>query len=97
MANSIPRQVLDSNSNGCSRNRVFRNVAAATNPVKTIYVGGQGAVDASGRIVSKGNMQRQAEQVLDNLQLALSRWSSVGECGRVESVPSPGATVATGV
>ncbi len=71
MANSRLGQVPSSNSDGCSRNRIFRNVAVATAPVKTICVGGQGAADASGRIVGKGNMQRQAEQVLDNLQVAL--------------------------
>lgn len=39
--------------------------------MKTIYVGGQDAIDASGTIVGEGDIVRQTEQVLANLQTAL--------------------------
>jgi enamine deaminase RidA (YjgF/YER057c/UK114 family) len=42
-----------------------------TGAVKTVYVGGQDAVDASGNIIGKGDLKAQAEQVLKNIQAAL--------------------------
>ncbi len=59
------------NPDGLSKNPAFTNVIVITEPVKTVYVGGQDAVDASGVIVGKGDIKRQAEQVLNNLQVAL--------------------------
>ena len=41
-------------------------------PGKTIYVGGQDAVDTSGAIIGKGDLKMQEEQVLKNLQSALA-------------------------
>lgn len=38
---------------------------------KTVYVGGQNAVDASGAVVGKGDLKAQTEQVFKNLQIAL--------------------------
>jgi len=40
-------------------------------PVKTVYIGGQDAVDASGAIVGKGDIGAQTGQVLRNIQAAL--------------------------
>jgi enamine deaminase RidA (YjgF/YER057c/UK114 family) len=40
--------------------------------VKTVYVGGQDAVDASGTIVGKGDFKAQTEQILKNIQAALA-------------------------
>jgi enamine deaminase RidA (YjgF/YER057c/UK114 family) len=53
-------------------NPAFTNVVIASGPVKTIYVGGQDAVDASGKIVGKGDFKAQTEQVLQNIQAALA-------------------------
>jgi enamine deaminase RidA (YjgF/YER057c/UK114 family) len=52
-------------------NPAFTNVVQVTGPVKTIYVGGQNAVDTSGAIVGKGDFRVQSEQVLKNIQAAL--------------------------
>lgn len=38
---------------------------------KTVYVGGQNAVDASGAVVGKGDLKAQTEQVFKNLKTAL--------------------------
>ncbi|KKG09867.1 endoribonuclease L-PSP [Methanosarcina sp. 2.H.T.1A.6] len=64
-------QVLHINPNGLPRNPAFTNVIVVTGQVKTIYIGGQDAVDASGTIVGKGDIKKQTEQVLANLQTAL--------------------------
>lgn len=53
------------------KNPAFSQVVVASGPVKTVYIGGQDAVDASGNIVGKGDLKRQTEQVLKNLRAAL--------------------------
>ena len=55
-----------------SKNPAFTNVIAVSGTVKTVYVGGQNSVDASGAIVGKGDLRAQVEQVLSNLQAALA-------------------------
>ena len=60
------------NPDTLNRNPAFTNVVVVTGPVKTIYVGGQDAVDATGHIVGKGDIRLQAEQVFKNLQAALA-------------------------
>ena len=59
------------NPNGLPKSDAFTNVIVVTGSVRTVYVGGQDAVDESGTIVGKGDIRTQAEQVLDNLQAAL--------------------------
>jgi len=54
------------------KNPAFTNVIVVTGSVKTVYIGGQDAVDASGTIVGKGDIKTQAEQVVKNLQTALA-------------------------
>lgn len=54
------------------KNPAFSNVVTVTGPVKTIYIGGQDAVDVSGAIVGKGSLKAQTEQVLKNIQAALA-------------------------
>lgn len=53
------------------KNPAFTNVIVVTGNVKTVYVGGQDAVDASGAIIGKGDIKAQAEQIFKNLQTAL--------------------------
>jgi enamine deaminase RidA (YjgF/YER057c/UK114 family) len=55
-----------------AKNPAFSQVVEVTGAAKTIYVGGQDAVDASGAIVGKGDIAAQTEQVLHNLQAALA-------------------------
>lgn len=56
---------------GLHHNPAFSNVAVVSGNVKTIYVGGQDAVDAAGNIVGIGDIAAQTEQVLRNLRTAL--------------------------
>ena len=59
------------NPNGLPKSDAFTNVIVVTGSLRTVYVGGQDAVDESGAIVGKGDIKTQAQQVLDNLQTAL--------------------------
>lgn len=60
------------NPDGLNKNPAFTNVIVVTGNVKTVYVGGQDAVDASGAIIGKGDIKAQTEQVFKNLQTALA-------------------------
>lgn len=71
MTTSTQGQVQHINPDGLSKNPAFTNVITVTGPGRTIYVGGQDSVDASGQIVGKGDIKLQTEQVLKNLQMAL--------------------------
>ncbi len=68
---TLPGQVQHINPDDLPKNPAFTNVIVVTGQVKTIYIGGQDAVNAAGAIVGKGDIQQQTEQVLNNLQAAL--------------------------
>lgn len=59
------------NPDGLHKNPAFSQVAVVSGNYKTVYIGGQNAVDKDGNIVGKGNMEEQAKQILSNLQTAL--------------------------
>jgi enamine deaminase RidA (YjgF/YER057c/UK114 family) len=65
-------QVQYLNPEALNKNPAFTQVVVVSGPAKTIYVGGQDAVDATGAIVGKGDFAAQTEQVLRNLQVALA-------------------------
>ena len=60
------------NPDGLSKNPSFSQVVTTKGNGKTIYIGGQDAVNAEGEIIGKGNMAEQTEQVMKNLQTTLS-------------------------
>jgi enamine deaminase RidA (YjgF/YER057c/UK114 family) len=64
-------QVQHINPDDLSKNPAFTNVITVTGSVRTIYIGGQDALDTSGSIVGKGDIKAQTEQVFNNLQAAL--------------------------
>lgn len=64
-------QVQHINPDALPANPAFTNVIVVTGPVKTIYIGGQDAVNASGEVVGIGDLRQQVSQVLANLQEAL--------------------------
>jgi enamine deaminase RidA (YjgF/YER057c/UK114 family) len=51
------------NPDTLNKNPAFTNVIVEIGLVKTLYVGGQNAVNASGNIVGKGDFKAQTEQV----------------------------------
>jgi len=52
--------------------RGYHNVAVVSGNVKTVYVGGQNAVDEHGNVVGKGDFVKQVEQIYKNLEKALA-------------------------
>jgi enamine deaminase RidA (YjgF/YER057c/UK114 family) len=56
---------------GLPQNPAFSNVVVVSGPVRTVYIGGQDAVDATGQIVGVGDIAAQTSQVLANILTAL--------------------------
>jgi enamine deaminase RidA (YjgF/YER057c/UK114 family) len=50
----------------------YTNVVVVQGAVKTIYVGGQDAVNAKGEVVGVGDVAAQTRQVIDNIEVALA-------------------------
>jgi enamine deaminase RidA (YjgF/YER057c/UK114 family) len=71
MTTSTHGQVQHINPDDLSKNPAFTNIIVASGQMKTVYIGRQDAIDASGIIIGKGDIKQQAEQVLKNLQSAL--------------------------
>jgi enamine deaminase RidA (YjgF/YER057c/UK114 family) len=59
------------NPDGLHKNPAYSQAIVVSGMAKTVYVGGQDAVDASGAVVGKGDLKAQTEQVFKNLQTAL--------------------------
>jgi len=60
------------NPEGLSKNPAFSQIVVTQGNGKTIYIGGQDAVNEKREIVGKADIAEQTEQVMKNLQLALS-------------------------
>jgi len=54
------------------KNPAFSHVVTVESPHRTIYVGGQNAVDDAGAIIGNGDVAAQTKQVCRNLQVALA-------------------------
>ena len=59
------------NPDGLFKNPAFSQIITTQGLGKTIYIGGQDAVNAEREIVVKGDIAGQTEQVMKNLQTAL--------------------------
>jgi len=68
----VKGQVQYINPRSLHQNPAFTNVVTVQGPARTIYVGGQNAVDTSGAIVGKGDFKAQSEQIMKNIQAALA-------------------------
>jgi enamine deaminase RidA (YjgF/YER057c/UK114 family) len=60
------------NPDSLNMNPAFTNVVVVEGNVRTVHIGGQDAVNASGEIVGKGDIVAQVEQILANLRAALA-------------------------
>ncbi len=60
------------NPDSLNKNPAFTNVVVVEGNVKTVHIGGQDAVNASGEIIGKGDIVAQIEQILANLRAALA-------------------------
>src|SRR5687768_16228570 len=52
------------NPDSLNNNPAFTNVVVVEGNVKTVHIGGQDAINASGEIVGKGDIVAQTEQIL---------------------------------
>jgi enamine deaminase RidA (YjgF/YER057c/UK114 family) len=60
------------NPDSLIQNPAFTNVVVVEGNVKSVHIGGQDAVNASGEIVGKGDIVAQTEQILANVRAALA-------------------------
>ncbi len=59
------------NPDGLTNNSAFTQMVVVKEPVKTVYIGMQNAVDGNRNIVGKGDVVAQTEQTLKNIQICL--------------------------
>ncbi len=59
------------NPDGLIKNPAFSQIITTEGNGKTIYIGGQNAVNEKREIVGKGDILKQTEQVMKNLEIAL--------------------------
>ncbi len=64
--------VLHLNPEGMHSNPAYTQAVVVSGPAKTIYIGMQNAVDAAGNIVGVGDLARQTEQTLKNVDVCLA-------------------------
>jgi enamine deaminase RidA (YjgF/YER057c/UK114 family) len=69
---SMQGSVRHLNPDGLHKNPAYSQAVVVNGNVKTVYVGGQNAVDAAGAVVGKGDIGAQTEQVLRNIETALA-------------------------
>lgn len=60
------------NPEGLFKSPAFSQVVTTEGKGKTIYIGGQNAVNARNEIVGKGDISEQTEQVMRNIETALT-------------------------
>lgn len=53
--------------------RGYSQAIAVSGNHKTVYIGGQNAINQAGELVGKGNLKEQTEQVLSNLEKILEK------------------------
>ena len=68
----MPPIVTHINPKGMHSNPAFSQAVTVQGAAKTIYIGGQNAVDADGQIVGAGDLAAQTEQVLQNIETVLA-------------------------
>lgn len=59
------------NPKSMAQPRGYSHAISVSGNHKTIYIGGQNAVDQNGKIVGKGNLKLQTEQALTNIEKVL--------------------------
>jgi enamine deaminase RidA (YjgF/YER057c/UK114 family) len=59
------------NPEGLHKSPAYSQAVVVSGNTKTIYVGGQNAVDAAGNIVGRGDLRAQTEKALQNIETAL--------------------------
>lgn len=79
------------NPEGLHRNPAYSQAVSVSGQARTVYVGGQNAVDEQGRIVAQGDIEGQTRQALRNVETAVA---AAG--GRLEDVVKLGVYLLEG-
>jgi len=58
-------KVKHSNPEGLFDSRVFSQVVTVSGNAKTIYIGGQNAINSEGQLIGRDNLELQTKQVLE--------------------------------
>lgn len=66
---------------GLHKNPAYSQAVAVAGSVKTVYVGGQNAVDSDGNLVGKGDLRTQSVRALRNVEAAV-----IAAGGRLDNV-----------
>lgn len=61
------------NPDNMAKPRGYSHAISVSGNHKTIYIGGQNAIDENGNLVGKGNFKEQTEQVLANIEKILEK------------------------
>jgi enamine deaminase RidA (YjgF/YER057c/UK114 family) len=72
MKELIEKNIQHINPEGLMKNPAFSQVVITQGTGRTIYIGGQNAVNAGREIVGKGSLSLQTEQAMKNIQTALT-------------------------
>ena len=67
------------NPDSLNKNPAFTYVVVVEGNVKTVHIGGQDAVNASGEIIGRGDIVAQIEQILGNVRAALAAGGAAPE------------------
>lgn len=65
-------RVEHKNPAGLFASRAFSQAVTVSGNAKTIYIGGQNAIDSEGRLVGQGDLELQTKQVLKNIETILA-------------------------
>jgi len=65
-------EVKYSNPDGLFKSKAYSQVVTVSGKGKTIYIGGQNAINAMGQLVGAGDLEAQTKQVLENIKTALA-------------------------
>jgi len=68
----MPGKVEHLNPDGLHRNPAYSQAIAVSGKTRTVYVGGQNAVDENGEVVGKGDIGAQSQRAIENVQVALA-------------------------
>lgn len=64
--------VKHSNPKGLFDSKFYSQVVTVSGNAKTIYIGGQNAINADGQLVGHNDLALQTKQVLENIKIALA-------------------------
>lgn len=67
----MKHQIQHINPDGMHKNAAFTQAVVTIGPGKTIYIGGQNAVNGRGEIVGRGDISVQTVQTMQNVQAVL--------------------------